>query len=91
MDDLDAMLNRLAHAPLPPALDMIECQVLAKIASRPAARTAFGVGALSVALALAMGIFAGGGSLTPANRASSLSPLSPDSPLAPSTLLAGEP
>lgn len=90
MDDLDAMLTRLANAPVPPALDAIEGRVLARIASRPAARTGLGVGVLGVAMALAMGVVAGGAP-APAYAVSSLSPLGPDSPLAPSTLLAGEP
>lgn len=90
MDDLDAMLTRLAQAPLPAALDGIEGRVFARISSQPAARAALGIGALGVAMALAMGVAAGGAAPSPAYAASSLSPLGPESPLAPSTLL-GEP
>lgn len=89
MNDLDAMLTRLAHAPVPLALDEIEDRVLARIASRPAAQAGLGVGVLGVAMALAMGVVAGGAP-APAHAVSSLSPLGPDSSLAPSTLL-GEP
>lgn len=91
MDDLDAVLTKLAHAPVPPALEAVEGRVLARIASRPTARAGLGLGALTVAFGLAMGVVAGGAVTTPAQAASSLAPLGPGSPLAPSTLLVGEP
>lgn len=88
MDDLDAVLMRLAHAPVPASLDGIEARVLARIAARPAVRVGMGVGAMTIAAALVMGMVGAG---VPAKQASaaSLSPLGPVSPLAPSTLLLG--
>ena len=89
-DDLDAMLMRLAQAPLPASLDGIEARVLARITARPAVRAGMGVGAVTIAAALVMGMVGAG---VPAKeaRAASLSPLGPVSPLAPSTLLVGAP
>ena len=90
MDDLDAMLMRLARAPVPASLDGIESKVLARIAARPVASAGIGVGAVAIAVALGMGVFGAG---VPARQTgvSPLSPLGPVSALAPSTLLAGEP
>ena len=90
MDDLDAVLTRLAHAPVPASLDGIEARVLARIAVRPAVLVGMGVGAMTIAVALVMGVVGAG---VPAKEASaaSLSPLGPVSPLAPSTLLLGAP
>ena len=86
--DLDAVLMRLAQAPVPASLDGMEDRVLARVAARPAARAGLGVGAMTIAAALVMGIFGAG---VPAKEASaaSLSPLGPVSPLAPPTLLVG--
>ncbi len=91
MDDLDAVLTKLAQAPVPPALEAIEGRVMARIASRPTARAGLGIGALTVAFGLTMGVVAGGAAPTPAQGVSSLAPLGPGSPLAPSALLIGEP
>ena len=91
MDDLDAVLMRLAHAPVPARLDMIEARVLARIAARPAARVGTGVGAMTIAAAVIIGIFGAGIPVEQVGAVSPLSPLGPVSPLAPSTLLAGEP
>ncbi len=90
MDDLDAMLMRLAQAPVPASLDGIEARVLARIGARPAVRVGMGVGAMTIAAALVIGVVGAG---VPAKSASaaSLSPLGPVSPLAPSTLLLGAP
>jgi hypothetical protein len=90
MDDLDAVLMRLAQAPVPASLDGIEARVLARIAARPAVRVGMGIGAMTIAAALVMGMVGAG---VPAKQASaaSLSPLRPVSPLAPSTLLLGAP
>lgn len=90
MDDLDAVLMKLARAPAPASLDEIEDRVLARIAIRPGARVGMGVGAMTIAVALVMGIVGAG---VPAKEAgaTSLSPLGPVSPLAPSTLLVGAP
>ena len=91
MDDLDTMLMRLAQAPMPASLDGIEAKVLARIAARPTARVGFGIGAVTIAAALIMGIFGAGIPAKQAGASSPLSPLGPVSPLAPSTLLVGEP
>lgn len=89
MDDLDRALARLAGAPVPAALDGIETRVLARIGARPTARGAgIGIGVVMIA-ALAMGM-AGAGEPASA-RGPSLAPLGGASPLAPSTLLIGNP
>ena len=84
MDNLDAALARLAHAPLPPALDNLEALVLARIAAQPAVRTRFGFGAASVGAAMIMGFVGAGVPASPALAVSTLSPFGPNSPLAPS-------
>jgi hypothetical protein len=89
MDDIDEALARLARAPIPAALDGLEAHVLARIATPPASRAGFGVGAIMVA-ALAIGMIGAGIPASP-STAASLSPLGMSSPLAPSTLLAGTP
>lgn len=88
--ELDAVLARLAQAPLPASLDSMEDRVLLRIAAPPAPRAGMGIGALTIAAAMVMGIVSAG---VPSKDASAayLSPLGPTSPLAPSTLLAGEP
>jgi hypothetical protein len=60
MDDLDAVLMRLAQAPVPASLDRIEARVLARIAARPAVRVGMGVGAMTIAAALVMGMVGAG-------------------------------
>lgn len=90
MDDLDRTLAMLAGAPVPASLDGMEAQVLARIGARPVARLAgLGVGVVTVA-ALAIGMV---GAELPATASPtvSLAPLGGGSPLAPSTLLIGEP
>lgn len=89
MDDLDALLTRLAQAPVPTSLDGMEARIFARIAARPA-RARIGIGSAAIAVALGMGVVGAG---VPA-RETSVSPLSllgPVSTLAPSTLLGGEP
>jgi len=88
--DLDAVLASLAQAPVPASLALMEDRVLARIAARPAARAGMGIGALTIAAALLIGIGSAGVPTKDANAAP-LSPLGPNSPLAPSTLLLGEP
>lgn len=91
MNDLDAMLTRLAEAPAPASLDGMEARVLARIAARPVAHAGVGIGAATIAMALLIGIFGAG---VPAREASAMSPLSPLGPvsaLAPSSLLDGAP
>jgi hypothetical protein len=91
MDDLDEVLLRLAREPVPASLNGIEARVLARIAARPAVRAGMGVGAMTIAAALVMGIFGAGFPAREAHTVSALSPLGPVSPLAPSTLLIGAP
>jgi hypothetical protein len=91
MNDLDEMLTKLAMAPVPDDLDGMEAKVLARIAARPLARIGMGVGAMTIATALVMGIVGAGVPTRQASAMSPLSPLGPVSPLAPSTLLLGAP
>lgn len=91
MEDLDALLGRLARAPAPASLDGLEAQVLARIAMPPVVRVGIGMSALAVAAALVIGIFGAAVPARQAGAASPLFPLGPVSPLAPSTLLVGEP
>ncbi len=91
MDNLDAVLTTLARAPVPASLDGIEARVLARIAARPTIRVGMGSGVIAVAAALLIGVFGAGVRDGDARAASSLSPLSPASMLAPSTLLVGAP
>lgn len=91
MHDLDAMLMRLAQAPVPAHLDGIEARVLARIAARPAVRVGMGAGAMTIAAALVIGVIGAGVPAREARAAYTLSPLSPVSPLAPSALLLGAP
>lgn len=88
MNDLETMLSRVAHAPLP-ALDGIEAGVLARIAARPDASTRTGLGAMTVLVALGIGVVGAGVPTAPA--VSPLAALGPVAALAPSTLLVGEP
>lgn len=91
MEDLDALLGQLARAPIPASLDGLEALVLSRIEVPTVVRVGIAGSALVVAAALVMGIF---GAAVPVRQAgaSSLSfPLGPASPLAPSTLLIGEP
>lgn len=91
MDDLDKALARLAGEPVPAELDGIEAGVLARISARPAAqRAGIGIGIMTTIAALLIGM-AGAGVPATATSAASLSPLGGSSPLAPSTLLIGEP
>lgn len=89
MDDLDRTLARLAEAPAPPALDVVEARVLARIGAPPSARTgALGLAAVTLA-GLAIGLV-GADFPAAASPAPSFSPLGGSMALAPSTLL-GEP
>jgi hypothetical protein len=91
MDDIDHMLARLAHAPSPPALDDLGARVLHRLMAQPTLRSGLGVGVLTIMAALAMGL---AGAEFPVASPASTAPLSlfgASSPLAPSTLLAGEP
>lgn len=89
MHELDRALARLAGAPVPAELDGIEARVLARIGARPTVRGAgIGLGVVTIT-ALAMGMASAG--VPAAAREPSLAPLGAASPLAPSTLLMGEP
>ena len=90
MYDLDRALARLAGAPVPTALEGIEEQVLVRISARPVVRQAgLGLGVVTMA-ALAIGMI-GAELPATASPAVSLAPLGGASPLAPSSLLIGEP
>ena len=91
MDDLDAMLTRLAQTPLLSSVDAIEARVLARIAARPVASASMGIGAMTTAAALVLGIVGAGIPAREARATTPLSPFGPTSPLAPSTLLVGTP
>ena len=91
MDDLNAMLTRLASAPVPASLDDVEAKVLARIASRPVTSAGIGVGVGTIAVALVIGIVGAGVPAREASASSALSSLGPAASLAPSTLLVGEP
>lgn len=91
MDNLDAVLMRLAHAPLPTGLEEIDAKVLARIAARPAARVGMAAGAMTIAAALFMGVVGANVPAQDARETSTLFPLRADMALAPSTLLVGEP
>lgn len=91
MDDLDAILIRLAQAPMPSSVDAIEARVLARIAARPVATASMGIGAITVSVALVFGIVGAGIPAREARAMTRLSPLGPTSPLAPSSLLVGTP
>jgi len=88
MDSLDSVLMRVAHAPVPASVEEIDVRVLARIAAQPAMRLGMGVGGMTIAIALMMGMV---GASVPAQEAStaSLTPLAPVSSLAPSSLLLG--
>ncbi|MFD1789417.1 hypothetical protein ACFSC3_17825 [Sphingomonas floccifaciens] len=89
MNDLDELLGRLARAPAPPALEHMEERVLARLKSAPMARSGAGLGLVTAIAALIMGM--AGGVPAAATGASSLAPLGPQQPLAPSSLLFGTP
>lgn len=89
MDDLDRALTRLAGAPVPPELDVVDAHVLARIgARRSASATGVGIGVVAVT-ALVMGV-AGAGLPSRASAGASLAPLGGLSPLAPSNLLVAD-
>lgn len=88
MSDIDQALARLGSLPVHPRLDTIEAQVLDRVSEPAPRRGGFSMGALTIAVATTMGVAAAGvpEALT---AAPTLSPFGPNSPLAPSTLLAG--
>jgi hypothetical protein len=91
MDDIDHMLARLAQAPGPLALDDLGAKVLDRLVARSASHSGLGVGALAVVASVAMGVAGAELPVASSSATVSLSPFGAGSPLAPSTLLAGEP
>ena len=92
MTDIDQVLSRLGAAPVPAGLAEIDDAVFAGMArSKQEAAASSRLMGFAVAIALVVGL-AGGGIVgsEPANAQPS-SPFAPDSPLAPSTLLAVHP
>lgn len=91
--ELDEALGRLAAAPLHPGLGGIEDRVFARVREEAAfaGQTAhrLRVGTVAAIAALGLGV-AVGGPATASASPDTLSPFGPASPLAPSTLLAGE-
>lgn len=91
-NDLDAVLRRLANAPIHPGLAAVEEVVLARIAALPGRKehvNAWRAGALAVFVALGMGIAGSGLSRTSDETTVSLAPFGPSNALLPSTLLTG--
>jgi hypothetical protein len=91
MDDIDHLLARLACVPSPPALEDLGTRVLNRLLEHPTSRSGLGVGTFIVVAALGLGM---AGAELPVASSVATTPLSPfgaSSPLAPSTLLAGEP
>lgn len=91
MDDIDELLGRLAHAPVPDAFDGLEARVLDRLSAPSTPRMGLGVGAVAILGALAMGMAGAGLPGASAAARAPLSPFGPSLPLAPSTLLAGVP
>ncbi len=84
MSDLDQALRRLGTLPAPSGLATIDDAVLAGLAaSRREAAAGSRLMGFAAALALVVGVLAGGEPAT----AQPISPFAPDNPLAPSTLL----
>lgn len=92
-DDLDRMLARLRQDTGGPSLQGFETDVLRSIAARrdaaSAARALAPVRFASVAMALVMGVAAGGTAVTVAMAKPRFDTFSTSAPLAPSTLLEG--
>lgn len=88
--DLDADLRRLAAADHPGLLE-IDQSVMARIRDRRRSDAEFGAPFIAIAAlgAIALGTTAGAFSSAPA-KPTTLSPLGPSMPLAPSTLLAAD-
>lgn len=91
MNDLNAMLARLAEEPLPTNFEGLEARVLARITAPHAMRVSAAMGGVTIAAALVMGVVGAGIPAKQVRAVSLLSPLGPAPELAPSTLLSGEP
>ncbi len=87
-DDLDTALGRLAHAPVPARLAMLDVEPFDWLRDqRRDSGSGLQIGAFAAAAAILIGV---AGSTVPSNRVEAraiLSPLGPTTPLAPSTLL----
>ena len=88
MDELDRVLMQLASVPAPAGLDAIDDGVFARLTVSPTYGVRRGIGAATVAVALAIGIV---GATLPSRdaAATSLTPLAAMSPLSPAALLLG--
>ena len=88
MSDLDHALRRLGELPVPSGLAEIDDEVFAGVQrKREEQLVSRRLMAATAAVALSVGIVGGGMLGTTTASAQPLSPFSPDSPLAPSTLL----
>ena len=87
MNDLDAILMRLATMPVPVALDGIDQSVFDGVAMRVAQRRRQKVGAASISGALLVGIASVAVPSGEAAAASSMAPLAVVSPLSPAAIL----
>lgn len=90
-DDIDDALRRLAMAPVHPGLGDADAQILVRIAAAAPVTsngTSLKLGAFAALAAVAMGI-AGASLPTETADAAPLSPFGVESPLLPSSLLAG--
>ena len=89
MDQLDAILAKMALAPVPEGLESMDRAVLARIAASSTRILRAGVSSAAIGLALSIGVISAAMPAREASATSSLTPLGM-SPLAPSALLMGE-
>jgi hypothetical protein len=87
MNDLDAILTRLAGMPVPSALDGIEQGVFEGVEMRVAQRQRRKLGVVSVSGALLVGVLSAAVPSREAAAASSMAPLALVSPLSPAAIL----
>lgn len=87
MNELDAILTRLAGMPVPAALDGIHQSVFEGIEMRVAQRQRQRVGIVSISGALLVGIVSAAVPAREAVAASSMAPLALVSPLSPAAIL----
>lgn len=90
MDHLDAILRKMAGAPVPIGLETVDRTVFARIAVSAATSVRAGFGAKTIGAALAIGVMGATVPTGAPGALNDLSPLGPVSPLAPSVLLVGE-
>ncbi len=87
MNDLDAILTRLAGMPVPAALDDIDQSVFEGVEMRVAQRQRRRVGIVSISGALLVGVLSVAVPSREAAAASSMAPLALVSPLSPAAIL----